>query len=444
MSTSNYKLTDNIVINDTYEVLRHVDSYVDMDSTGVLDAIHKFVNENTNTIFYFNRKGEGCSQEDAYVVWVDIGIKDTLHRPLLLSAVRNNTASPFEGHFIGTAQYLTETFCKYYTGHAVRTNINRFKEKYKRKVAERKSLYVVPESDTSTIGIINNSSSSASTGVIERCIDNEDTQVRVKKDSNVDIADDIIEWEEKPGMAGLVSTVKSSLLVDKWETSTGLQRYLTIIGARIKNYVDKGCVDYYVKNAVGHVIVNTGLLNRFGLYIFMMYRYNLPTDSYTPALVVDSKIVYIDNRFTREDACKELKAISFVDADAPELSLDIRDYDISYSTLTHSIIERANRFPESLRNIPPNVIADRVMSELELGLRICSHNENYAKRLYNAKQNALSWALPLRVTNSMNEDPELVMVIREKEGYFGVRTVLPYNEIIRDSIRCVSPYADLW
>lgn len=242
-----------------------------------------------------------------------------------------------------------------------------------------------------------------------------------------------------------VNEVKELLLIDNWETFEGFRRFLLVAGSRANYYVKNKKSDYYIINNLGSIIINTGLLNKFGQCINLMYRWHAKAENYVPYKVIDSKASCVENDFTVADANADIKPISFFDEDSTPFATDIMLYDNSAKSLKHCTDEtRRDRFPESVREISDLQLTQRIQQELSIGLAIHRCGDSYAKPIYKGKENAIHWLLPLHVNVSIEEAPELVMVISERKGFYDIRTVLPYNGEIRDWVRTVQPYANLW
>lgn len=243
----------------------------------------------------------------------------------------------------------------------------------------------------------------------------------------------------------IFNEIRNKLLINNWATEDGLRRYILILGTRAKHYVDIGDTGCYVINSLKSIVINTGLLNKFGQPICVMYRHYANNYSYRPYKLMESKTTYINEGFTLEDASKELRPITFVGDDTPAFSTNILEYDVSFNTLVHCIEARRDRFPESVREVPDMLLAQKLMQELTVGLSIHRCGGNYAKPIYKNKSECIQWLLPLHINTSIAEQPELIMVIgRNDDNFFGVRTVLPYDDQLKDWIRATAPYADLW
>ena len=257
----------------------------------------------------------------------------------------------------------------------------------------------------------------------------------------VEVDMDAPENQPHADIADVVNAIRKMLLIDNWESLEGFRRCLLTYGSRIKYYVENNKTDYFVKNSFGSVIFNTGLLDKYGKSILTLYRYFVKEDSYRPYMVIQNKSQYIENGFTKEDAMKELKPIRFLDKDAAPLSVNLAEYDMNFE---HCINDRKNRFPENMQDIPDLYLAQRIKTELATGLSIHKIGGSYAKPIYKAKEQSIQWLLPLHINTGIEEAPELVMVIRNRNDFYEVCTILPYDTGVKDNIRSSNPYANLW
>ena len=116
--------------------------------------------------------------------------------------------------------------------------------------------------------------------------------------------------------------------------------------------------------------------------------------------------------------------------------------------LKHIIEERAERFPEEIKNFPSDVLAEKIRAAITTGLRMLERDVTYAKPSYSTKLKGISWFLPLHIVKGLNEEPELVLAINQNTEmdvvYYEVRTVLAYDDEIKDRITAVSLYGKHW
>ena len=225
----------------------------------------------------------------------------------------------------------------------------------------------------------------------------------------------------------------------------GLDSHIKVIGSKIKYVIDNKLTAYYIQNDLNDVIVNIGLRDKFGNSILLMYRYHVKYAMFYPEEIITSKEKAVSCNFRKEQLTSlDLAPISFIiiDGEAGHVSDDIADYDISYEALVHIIYERRDRFPTGSENLTDRDIAMKIKTALVDGVERCKLDKSYAKPIFSSKRMEMEWALPLKIFS--NEEPELILVIRKCENFFAVKTVLPYDEAVKDRIRSSSMYQSDW
>ena len=223
-----------------------------------------------------------------------------------------------------------------------------------------------------------------------------------------------------------------------------MNRYLKVIGTRLQQLMEQCKTDYYIQNNIKSAVVNTGLLNRFGVDIHILYRYHKNNNTYVAYQIMESKMDYLEQGFTKEQLAKQILPISFFD-DGEELFVaNIEDFDINHRSLLHIIEERRERFPENVRNLSANTIAIKINNALEQGLKMQRRDRNYVKPMYSSKCRGVSWMLPLHINRELTEEPELVLVIRKIWEFFEIKTIIPYDNEVKDRITAMSLYNGLW
>jgi hypothetical protein len=71
-------------------------------------------------------------------------------------------------------------------------------------------------------------------------------------------------------------------------------------------------------------------------------------------------------------------------------------------------------------------------------------DRNYAKPTYSSKTKTISWMMPLHINKELTEEPELVLVIRRSGDFYEVKTIIPYDDDMKDKITALSLYNGLW
>jgi len=393
-------LGSNYCIPDTEKFLEHVIKHCpefDMERfrndflTGKLRA------------FYFDDNFNPVDEIEAIYLWICLPVLSFNGLPLFLSMRKG--AINYHGDLVGEISFLghlATRSCSEERQHLMRENLNRLE------------YYINnPDDENNTFAPI----SKPGTETAARLYVNND----------------------------FVNEVRELLLIDNWETLEGFRRFLLVAGSRANHYVKNKKSEYYIINKLSSIVINTGLLNKFGQCINLMYRWHTKAENYVPFKVIDSKALCVENDFTIADANKDLKPISFIDEDSATFETDISFYDNSAKSLKHCTDEaHRDRFPESVRGVSDLQLTQKIKQELSIGLAIHRCGDSYAKPIYKGKENEIHWLLPLHINVDIEDAPELVMVINERKGFYDIRTILPYSAEIRDWIRAVQPYANLW
>ena len=242
--------------------------------------------------------------------------------------------------------------------------------------------------------------------------------------------------------------IQEMLIYNPFKTERGLRRYIIICGCRAKKLVEEKKDEYYILNNIRSVVINTGLVDRFAQDIKVIYRINLTTKTYEYHKVVGSKNDLIQDGFSAEDVTKKLKnlkAIRFGDHyHLPTTDLD--DFDLSAQNLRHIFEDNMDRIKQAVGdNLPPlDKMADALKRDLKYGLSYQRRDQNFAKAYFSTREKSLSYLLPFHINNSYFEKPELLMVIRKDRNFYEIKTVLPYDEEMKDKITCLNLYGNMW
>ena len=263
----------------------------------------------------------------------------------------------------------------------------------------------------------------------------------IDKDNDRNI---ITENSKQVEVTRVTKEIYNALLYPSWKSIHGLDRYIKIMGRRIEQLIEQEKTEYFVKNRIGSVIVNSGLMNMFGNDYFILYRFHEKYKIYVAYKVMKGKKDYIENEFTKEQASIKLKPIQFMDENCTFFEATMDEFDINQECLIHIIEERRERFPENLREEPDNKIVEQLMLSLKRGLQIQMRDHSYAKMSYSGKNGKVTWLLPLHINTDFTKEPELVMVICKMDEFYEVKTILPYDDDIKDRITALSLYSKLW
>ena len=240
------------------------------------------------------------------------------------------------------------------------------------------------------------------------------------------------------------SSIHDSLLIHNWNSVKGLDRYIKLIGCRLVDLVEQKKEEYYILNEKQDAIINSGLFDKFGNDIKILYTFNHSTGLYDADALIQSKISYIQNGFTKEQASVKITPIRMYDKD-DVFDAEYQDFDVNYESFEHIIEERRDRFPQVLKETGASIIADKIDKSLKIAIEMNKRDDSYIKPYYTANRQKVSWAIPLHIETEIGEKPELVLICRQTNEYFyEIKTILPYDESVQDKMLATRLYSNLW
>lgn len=426
---SEISINNQILIDSVEHVLIGLNNQTAFRDIDINDVV-EFIRNEENTVFFLNDKLEITRNmaPDSVYLWVDTGFISRYGHPLFISMISRD--GYFSGHYVGDSKFLSEKAIEFYprNRNVIHRNETVFNEKYKKLTANRK---------TSSLN--------------EKYKDKIEPKATVNCRKTSDIARESRTvkhtneyWEKEP--SELVKDLEGILMFNSWSSIKGLDRYIKILGCRLAQLIEQGKNEYFVLNQLQSAIVNTGLLDRYGEDIYLMYKKHVGFGFYVPDKIVESKKDYISEGFAKDksDVVSSLKPIDFFDEGQRTFDADIGDIDLTSRALGHMIEERKDRFPENIRAMSDASIAVKIKSALELGLKLQKRDGSYAKPGYSGASKTISWMLPLHINRDLNDTPELVLVLRKVDQFYEVKTILPYDDELKDKLIDLSLYGRSW
>lgn len=437
----------NIVVDNIEEMLKILEKESSFSDIDVNDIV-EFVQGEKSTKFYFDdaMNGKDEKSRDIRYLWLDTGFEDSRGNPIFISLL--NHSGYYSGHFIGNSYYLSKRIYQYYPENerTVIENEKAFKEKYKRKIEGRavKNLIEKYKSKEAinanpTKEKVNNSLGKFFADDDALGADYDDAKKTTSNDERAFRA----YWTSEP--SDLTKDIANMLMINNWKSINGLDRYIKIVGARIAQLIEQKKTDYYLLNNIKSAVVNTGLLDKFGSDIYMIYRKHLSYGIYVPHKFVDSKREYIYDGFIKDksETVSLLPITFFNDGEIP-FRATIDDFDITPRALYHIIEERKHRFPENVREMSDAALATKINNALDLGLKMQLRDSSFAKPSYSTLTGTISWMIPLHINREFTEEPELVLVLRKAGEFYEIKTILPYDDETKDKLTDLSLYGRLW
>ena len=415
---------ENYIINDIENVKTYIEDLTKSEID--IDAMIDFIETEKYTTFCFSSilHAREPKDKDAIYAWLDTGYMTPKGEAIFISLKKNSIDQEpyyaYAGFYVGTAKYLAKGVCGHQKGQTetIKDNVKRFESKYDQKVEQRNVKHLAQTMDETKIpdqkGEVKNTST-----------DTEDSTT-------------------------LVDEIYDKLLFPMWNSKKGLERYIKILGKRIAQIVGDNFTeretDHYVMNDIKSVVVNSGLINTMGMDYMIQYRYHVGQKTYIAYNLIESKKDYLANKYTKEQAMKKLKPIMFLDNNTSQeiLNATIEDFDISQKALLHIIEERRERFPEEIQNEDPELITKYILNAVERGIKILQRDPTYLKPTYSGETGTISWYMPFHIKRKFTEEPELVIVIRKEDEFYEIKTILPYDDEIKDRITALALYSKIW
>ena len=428
-------VAENIVIDDIEFVISKIEDRTGFSNVQVSD-IDEFIKNEPATMFYIDDKFNVKMEEDksSHYLWIDTGFEED-GKPIFISMINNY--GYYEGHFTGHYRFLANGMMNYFPGNykAINDNIYKFETKYRQKIEKRlvKHLNEKYQSDD------NFENRKFFIEPDEEPQNSKDTTNETFNGSTYSELSDYTGYSQ----TSMANQIRKQLLVDNWKSIEGLERYIKIIGARLWQIIEQGKTECYILNRAKSAIINTGMLDKFGEDIRIMYRVNLTRKTYDAYKLIESKTDFLENDFTKEQTLEKIKPISFFD-DEETFSATIQEFDINTKSLTHIINERRERFSEELQELSDDVLAARIKNALELGLKLAERDKTFVKPNFSGKYRGIAWLMPLHLNSSFTDDPELVLVVNKMGEFYEIKTILPYDDGVKDRITAMTLYSKLW
>lgn len=437
----------NIVIDNLEEMLKILEKECGFSDIDVNDIV-EFVQGEKSTKFYFDdaMNGKDEKSRDVRYLWLDTGFEDSKGYPLFISVL--NHSGYFSGHFIGNSYYLSKRIYQYYPENerTVIENEKAFKEKYKRKI-EGRAVKNLTEKYKNKEAVNANPTKAKVSNSLGKFFADDDALGADYDDAKKTLSKDERAfrsyWTSEP--SDLTKDIANMLMINNWKSMNGLDRYIKIVGARIAQLIEQKKTDYYLLNNIKSAVVNTGLLDKFGSDIYLIYRMNLSYGIYVPHKFVDSKREYIYDGFIKDKSENvSLLPINFFNDGEIPFRATIDDFDITPRALYHIIEERKHRFPENVREMSDAALATKINNALDLGLKMQLRDSSFAKPSYSTLTGTISWMIPLHINREFTEEPELVLVLRKAGEFYEIKTILPYDDETKDKLTDLSLYGRLW
>lgn len=202
-----------------------------------------------------------------------------------------------------------------------------------------------------------------------------------------------------------------------------LKMYIETIFVKLKN---EGKV---LRSTDGkYVLFNTNLLDKFfhALYIIAEVKQS------------EGLEVYLNPIRTDEDSYYNLQKYGFKDPhpEPPVFFTDVNEVifntsnewriDKGYSSLSHIIENRIDRFPQVLRGKSPTFLAQKLNNAIEIAMTIAQRNYKYIIPIYYPRFDSISFLMPIFLDGSYSASPDFALVLQtdRKHKLYIARTIL--------------------
>lgn len=429
-----FEITQNLIINEMEKVEKNIKRYLQQIEKVDFARIKEFVNSDEDTVLYLDAELKICSlnSKDVKYAWLDSGYGSE-EDPVFLSLVKYDEI--FEGHYVGTASYLANGIADNYGKNKSKIHKNALccLKKYiqKSKKHDRNRI----KSEKITLENINR--------VLGAEISNGQNIENRLSVINQPATEKSFEDNEKT-LTPVTQRIYDNLLFPNWQSINGLDRYIKIIGTRIEQLIEKDKKEFFVKNNIRSVIVNTGLMDTYGRDYLLLYKYHVKKSTYVADDIISSKQDCIEQGFSTKDM-ENIKPISFWDSNEEFFdAATLEDFDFTPQTLKHVIEERRERFPEYVQKESPDQVLFRLKQGLERGLKMQMRDSSFVKASYSAKEKSISWLMPFYIENEIKQEPEMVLVIRKVKEFYEIKTVYAYDSDTKDRITAMYLYGNVW
>lgn len=386
-------------VNNGKECLKLIGALSEEDEIS-LDHINKYHETIENGIIYVSNEGNIVDRNSvANYMWVDTGYKTCDGDSIYASFFRGKI--DFEGCYVGTKQTLLK-YIEEYVGKRIKAR-EEIRKELENDILKTDNVEFGGKAD-----FLNNAQTNKAFGNNLFCIDLYG-KLAIKEN-----------WaKEKTGEG------------DK----NRIVAYLDVIISKIRNNIrlnnNKG---YIINRDCNKVVFNSGLLDKFLLDIYLMCEVKKDT-KLTNIKLVGNKADLVDLKFDISDL-KSMPAPIKLYKERKELLFegDITDFNLEDRARLHHVInERKYRFPKNMQNMATDILTDKIINSVETALKMNERDYTYIVPMYNIKFDCIQYMIPLRLERSIQEVPELVIIISKENGFYSIMTILDIDDAYDDA-----------
>lgn len=193
---------------------------------------------------------------------------------------------------------------------------------------------------------------------------------------------------------------------------------------------------YLLNSNKSKAIVNTGLIDKYGNYIYIIDHTPYVQEFENKELsLLHNKASLLDWGFELKELRRLPSPVKIVnDMSAYIFNGIIEDFDLDDAHhLKHIVDERRHRFPSKYKNTPSDILANKVKSAVEQAIMISKTDYKYIVPKYDFSRHKIQFLIPLHLDSAITDKPELVIVISNTNGIWNVNTVLETDSAYDDA-----------
>lgn len=203
---------------------------------------------------------------------------------------------------------------------------------------------------------------------------------------------------------------------------------------------------YLLNNNKSKEIVNTGLIDKYGNYIYIIDHTPYVQEFENKELsLLHNKASLLNWGFELKELRRLPSPVKVVnDVSAYIFNGIIEDFDLDDEHhLKHIVDERRYRFPSKYKHTPSEILSDKVKSAVEQAVMISKTDYKYIVPKYDFSRHKIQFLIPLHLDSTITDKPELVIVISNINGIWNVNTVLETDSAYDDA-RLICKPSNSW
>lgn len=183
-------------------------------------------------------------------------------------------------------------------------------------------------------------------------------------------------------------------------------------------------------------VINTGLLDTYGNYIYLIDHTPHIADFYSKSVsIMYNKSLLLNYKFNLLDI-RKLPEPSEIIKDKSKLIFDanIDDFDLDDDLhLKHIIAERKHRFPVKYQKESDLALSNKIKDAIVQAIKISKSDYRYIIPKYDFTRKDIQFLIPFFLDKSLDESPELTIVVGKQQGIWCIYTVLDTEDAYDDA-----------